>query len=68
MGFGAEFDSPRFGLALKRGMGSRSSIDIASILGWGFARRIRVFASQIRAGFGRLPPPSPAGYKRFAFA
>ena len=49
------------GLALKRGMGSRSLIGIASISGWGVARRIRVFASQIRTGFGRLPASSPAG-------
>ncbi len=56
------------GLALKRDMGSRSLIDIASILGWGFARRIRVFASRTRAGFGRLSASSPARYKRSAFA
>jgi hypothetical protein len=42
-------------------MGSRGLIGIASVLGWGFARRIRVFASQIRTGFGRLPASSPAG-------
>ena len=28
---------------------------------------VRVFASQIRTGFRRLPAPSPARYKRFAF-
>ena len=31
-------------------------------------RDVRVFASQIRTGFRRLPAPSPARYKRFAFA
>lgn len=47
---------------------SRNSINIASVLGWDIARRIRVFASQIHAGFGRLSASSPARYKRFAFA
>ena len=36
-------------------------------IGLGIARRIRVFASQIRTGFGRLPASSPDRYKRFAF-
>lgn len=58
----AEFDSPRYrGDPLMRGTAGRNSINIASVLGRGFARRIRVFASQIRAGFGRLPASSPAG-------
>ncbi len=35
---------------------------------WSGQRDIRVFASQIRTGFRRLPAPSPARYKRFAFA
>lgn len=56
------------GATLMRGMAGCSPIGIASILGWGFARRIRVFASQIRTGFGRLPASSPARYKRSAFA
>ena len=43
-------------------------VGIESISSRGFARRIRVFASQIRTGFGRLPASSPARYKRFAFA
>ena len=33
---------------------------------WSGQRDIRVFASQIRTGFRRLPAPSPARYKRFA--
>ena len=67
MGFGAEFDSPRVGDPLMRGEASGNAIGSASVLGWSFARRIRVFASQIRTGFGRLPAPSPARYKRSAF-
>ncbi len=35
---------------------------------WSGQRDVRVFASQIRTGFRRLPAPSPARYKRFAFA
>lgn len=35
---------------------------------WSGQRDIRVFASQIRTGFRRLSAPSPARYKRFAFA
>lgn len=35
---------------------------------WGGQRDVRVFASQIRTGFRRLSAPSPARYKRFAFA
>lgn len=68
MGFGAEFDSPRYGRSVDAWQGQLRFDNIASILGWGFARRIRVFASQIRTGFGRLPASSPARYKRFAFA
>lgn len=34
---------------------------------WSGQRDVRVFASQIRTGFRRLPAPSPARYKRFAF-
>ena len=44
-----------------RGTASRNAVGSTSVLGWGFARRIRVFASQIRTGFGRLPASSPAG-------
>ena len=43
-------------------------VGIESISSRGFARRIRVFASRTRTGFGRLPASSPARYKRFAFA
>lgn len=35
---------------------------------WSGQRDIHVFASQIRTGFRRLSAPSPARYKRFAFA
>ena len=35
---------------------------------WSGQRDVCVFASQIRTGFRRLPAPSPARYKRFAFA
>ena len=35
---------------------------------WSGQRYVCVFASQIRTGFRRLPAPSPARYKRFAFA
>lgn len=35
---------------------------------WSGQRDVCVFASQIRTGFRRLPAPSPAHYKRFAFA
>ncbi len=56
------------GNPLMLGEASCNSINIACVLGWGFARRIRVFASRTRTGFGRLPAPSPARYKRFAFA
>ena len=35
---------------------------------WSGQRDVRVFASQIRTGFRRLSAPSPARYKRFAFA
>lgn len=35
---------------------------------WSGQRDVRAFASQIRTGFRRLPAPSPARYKRFAFA
>ncbi len=34
---------------------------------WSGQRDIRVFASQIRTGCGRLSAPLPARYKRFAF-
>lgn len=63
-----EFDSPRVGMTFARGIVGCHPIGIASIYGRGIARRIRVFASQIRTGFGRLPASSPARYKRFAFA
>ena len=64
-----EFDSPRCGRGSVDAAHGRLGFDnVASISGRGFARRIRVFASQIRTGFGRLPAPSPARYKRFAFA
>ena len=43
------------------GIVGRNAVGSTSVLGWGFARRIRVFASQIRTGFGRLPASSPAG-------
>ena len=35
---------------------------------WSGQRDVCVFASQIRTGFRRLSAPSPARYKRFAFA
>ena len=43
------------------GIVGRNAVGSTSVLGWDFARRIRVFASQIRTGFGRLPASSPAG-------
>ena len=35
---------------------------------WSGQRDVCVFASQIRTDFRRLSAPSPARYKRFAFA
>ena len=56
-----EFDSPRVWDSVDVAHGRLGFDNIASISGRGFARRIRVFASQIRTGFGRLPASSPAG-------
>ena len=56
-----EFDSPRVWGSVDVAHGRLRFDNIASISGRGFARRIRVFASQIRTGFGRLPASSPAG-------
>ena len=57
-----EFDSPRCGRGSVNAAHGRLRFDnIASVLSRKFARRIRVFASQIRTGFGRLPASSPAG-------
>ena len=64
-----EFDSPRCGRGSVDAAHGRLRFDKHRIrFESKFSRRIRVFASQIRTGFGRLPAPSPARYKRFAFA
>ena len=62
-----EFDSPRVWDSVDVAHGRLGFDNIASISGRGFARRIRVFASRTRTGFGRLPASSPARYKRSAF-
>ena len=56
-----EFDSPRVWGSIDAAHGRLRFDNIASVLSRKFARRIRVFASQIRTGFGRLPASSPAG-------
>ena len=56
-----EFDSPRVWGSVDAAHGRLRFDNIASVLSRKFARRIRVFASQIRTGFGRLPASSPAG-------
>ncbi len=56
-----EFDSPRVWDSVDVAHGRLRFDNIASISGRGFARRIRVFASRTRTGFGRLPASSPAG-------
>lgn len=64
-----EFDSPRCGRGSVDAAHGRLRFDKHRIrFESKFSRRIRVFASQIRTGFGRLPASSPARYKRFAFA
>lgn len=57
----AEFGSPRVWGSVDAAHGRLRFDNIASVLSRKFARRIRVFASQIRTGFGRLPASSPAG-------
>ena len=47
---------------------AESTIPEIFLAPWSGQRDVRVFASQIRTGFRRLSAPSPARYKRFAFA
>mgnify|MGYP006974278110 CR=1 FL=1 len=56
-----EFDSPRVWGSIDAAHGRLRFDNIVSVLSRKFARRIRVFASQIRTDFGRLPASSPAG-------
>lgn len=69
MGFGAEFDSPRMKGICRRGA-QPAEMPSAAHLFWAEALRgesaylLRKYAP----ASARLPPPSPARYKRFAFA